>query len=221
MLKNSQLGFFNYILVEGSIIQGATVPINFDASCDHVKQHGMKPSSRMNFPPPFSQVSDTRKSLATNPDIFAAHWCYTKKKTSNDSTWSALYRNSPKLCFLFAWKKSHGDDVVMSTHQMNFSRRSTSLWRKAAKCYFVLVLSSCGLFQKSHLVTGFFSQPFLRCVKILHGCTSHTKSQTHKANLVKSYPRSSPSRLQKQVLRKLQQKLLGNLMIPASQQTIP
>lgn len=144
-----------------------------------------------------------------------------KKKTSNDSTWSALYRNSPKLCFLFAWKKSHGDDVVMSTHQMNFSRRSTSLWRKAAKCYFVLVLSSCGLFQKSHLVTGFFSQPFLRCVKILHGCTSHTKSQTHKANLVKSYPRSSPSRLQKQVLRKLQQKLLGNLMIPASQQTIP
>lgn len=93
-------------------IQGATVPINVFASCDHVKQHGMKSSSRVSkaddecstaIQPSFWYEKEPRK----NPDIFAAHLCYTKKKTSNDSTWSALYRNSPKRWFFVCMGKSH------------------------------------------------------------------------------------------------------------------
>lgn len=90
--------------------------------------------------------------------------------------------------FLFAWEKvtwgwCHYVHPQVGPN-MNFSRRCASLWRKAAKCYFVLVLSSCGLFQKSHLVTGFFSQQFLRCVKILHGCTSHTFQAKHTTRIL-------------------------------------
>lgn len=177
-------------------IQGATVPINVFASCDHVKQHGMKSSSRVSkaddecstaIQPSFWYEKEPRK----NPDIFAANLCYTKKKHPTTLLGPLSTETVRNGGFLFAWEKvtwgwCHYVHPQVGPN-MNFSRRCASLWRKAAKCYFVLVLSSCGLFQKSHLVTGFFSQPFLRCVKILHGCTSHTFPAKHTTRILSNH----------------------------------
>ena len=65
------------------------------------------------------------KEPCKNPDIFAGHLCYTKKPIQ--PLLGPLSTETVRNCaFLFAWKKSHGDDAIMSTHklvqQMNFSK---------------------------------------------------------------------------------------------------